>query len=76
MPFREYSSSLRFLETYIRDYLDPCSHGTLSDVAEKLSQSISHHGRRKTPLQWSITIPREHPLKFKLSDECGFFFCM
>lgn len=72
MPFREYSSSLRFLETYIRDYLEPCSHGTLSDVSANLDQSMRRHGRRKTPLQWSITIPKEHPLEFKLSDECGY----
>lgn len=72
MPFREYSSSLRFLETYIRDYLEPCSHSTLSDLSANLDQSIRRHGRRKTPLQWSITIPKEHPLKFKLSDECGY----
>ena len=72
MSFREYSSSLRFLETYIKSYLGPCSHGTLSDVSANLDQSIRRHGRRKTPLQWSITIPKENPLKFKLSDECGY----
>jgi len=72
MSFREYSSNLRFLETYIKSYLEPCSYGTLSDVAEKLKQSITRHGRRKTPLQWSIIIPKENPLKFKLSDDCGF----
>lgn len=71
MSFEEYSSSLRSLERYIRSYLEPCSHGTLSDVAEKLRQTISRHGCRKTPLQWSITILKENPLKFKLSNECG-----
>lgn len=70
MSFREYSSSLRFLETYIRDYLEPCSYGTLSDVSANLNESISRHGRRRTPLQWNITIPKGCPLKFKLSDDC------
>lgn len=71
MTFRKYPSHLRFIEEYIRDYLEPCSHGTLSDVAENLDQSISRHRSKMTPLQWSITIPKEHPLKFKLSDDCG-----
>ncbi len=71
MSLKEYSSSLRSLETYIRSYLDPCSHGTLSYVAEKLHQAISRHRHRRTPLQWNITIPKEHPLKFKSSDDVG-----
>jgi len=72
VSFRKYPSNLRFLEEYIRDYLEPCSHGTLSNVSENLNLSISRHRDRRTPLQWSITIPKEHPLKFKLSDDCGY----
>ena len=71
MSFREYSLNLQFLAISIKDYLESCSHGTLYNIAENLKQSISRHGRRCTPLQWNITIPRENPLKFKLSDECG-----
>jgi hypothetical protein len=71
VTFRKYPSNLRSLETYIRDYLEPCSHGTLSDVSANLNQSISRHGSRRTPLQWNITISKENPLKFKLSDDCG-----
>jgi len=70
VTFRKYPSNLQFLEMYIKNYLEPCSSGTLSDVAANLNQSISRHGHRRTPLQWSIIIPKENPLKFKLSDDC------
>ncbi len=72
MTFRNYPLSLRILEEYIRDYLEPCSHGTLSNVAANITQSISSHRSKTTPLHWSIAIPKEHPLKFILSDECGY----
>ncbi len=71
MTFRNYPLNLQILEKYIKDYLEPCSYGTLSNVAANINQSISRHRSKTTPLPCSIAIPKEHPLKFKLSNECG-----
>ena len=72
MTFLNYPLSLRILEGYIKDYLEPCSYGTLSNVATNINQSISRHRSKTVPLHCSIAIPKEHPLKFKLSNECGY----
>ncbi|TFH46323.1 MAG: hypothetical protein E4G94_02680 [ANME-2 cluster archaeon] len=80
MPFKAYPRNLQFLEQYIRDYIEPQSFGTLSNIAESLSSTIRRHGRRGTTLNWEINIPREQPLEFILTDDCSCimnvdFFC-
>lgn len=71
MSFKAYPLNLEFLEKYILDYIEPQSLGILSNIAESLRSTIQRHGKRKTPLNWKIFIPRNRPLMFKATCDCS-----
>lgn len=60
----EYPKSLKILaqQRYLGGFLDPGSRNMLIERAKSLDLFLRGRGRR--PLEWSITIPLDHPLRF------------
>lgn len=61
---KEYPKNLEFLaqQRYLGSFLDPGSKNMLIEKAHSLAHFLK--SKRRRPLAWGITIPKERPLRF------------
>lgn len=69
MGIEEYPRNLEILaqERYIGKYLDAASKGILYERAKSLRGFLQKR-RKRRPVEWSFSIPLEHPLTFIKND--------
>lgn len=67
MSIKEYPKNLEMLaHQHLSNYLDAGSKELLIDRAQALRGSFQGKKKRK-PVNWNFTIPRDHPLTFKIN---------
>lgn len=71
MLIDEYPKNLEILaqQQYIGRYLDTASKGILFERAKSLRQFLQR--RKKRPMEWEFSIPKEHPLTFIKNEVDG-----